>query len=187
RKEQDLLKSRNPVITVADPVIRFNQLITLPLVDMVEHGRAREAWREARPTLHSKLLGPPFEGPTRPRARSLAPHAAGLRAGVVGTTQVPDPQARTTHEVDVLTLAAGERPQSAHARIALIGEAEATIQPRGLPDVRRLEHIRDLLTGLGHRTEHTALASFSLHGFHSDVHQAAARRKDLLLIELPPV
>jgi len=98
---------------------------------------------------------------------------------------VPDPQAKTTHEVDVLALATGERPQSAHARIALIGEAKATIQPRGRHDVQRLEHIRDLLTGLGHHTEHTALALFSLHGFHSDVQQAAARRKDLLLIDLP--
>jgi uncharacterized protein len=185
RKEQDLLKSRNPVITVADPVIRFNQLITLPLVDMVEHGRAREAWRESRPTFHSKILGPHFEGLARQWARSFAPDEAGLRAGVAGTTQVPDPQARTTHEVDVLALATGERPQSAHARIALLGEAKATIQPRGRHDIERLEHIRDLLTGLGHRTEHTALALFSLHGFHSDVHQAAARRKDLLLIDLP--
>jgi uncharacterized protein len=125
RKEQDLLKSRNPVITVADPVIRFNQLITLPLVDMIEHRRARQAWRESRPTFHSKILGPHFEGLARQWTRSFAPDEAGLRAGVAGTTQVPDPQARTTHEVDVLALAPGERPQSAHARIALIGEAKA--------------------------------------------------------------
>src|SRR5262249_45307577 len=71
RKEQDLLKSRNPVITVADPVIRFNQLITLPLVDMVEHGRAREAWRGTRPTLPPKILGPPLEGLRRHRGASL--------------------------------------------------------------------------------------------------------------------
>ena len=160
----------------------------LYLTAVQEEGRrAREAWRESRPTFHSKILGPHFEGLARQWARSFAPDEAGLRAGVAGTTQVPDPQARTTHEVDVLALATGERPQSAHARIALIGEAEATIQPRGLPDVQRLEHIRDLLTGLGYRTEHTALALFSLHGFHSDVHQAATRRKDLLLIDLPAV
>lgn len=184
RKEQDLLKARNPVITVADPVIRFNQLITLPLVDMVEHGRAEQAWQESRPTFHSKILGPHFEEMARWWTRAFAPGETAVRVGAVGATEVPDPAGRTKHEVDVLALAPGERPQSAHARIALVGEAKATIQPRGLRDVERLEHIRDLLAGLGHRTEHATLALYSLHGFHRDVQTAAARRPDLLLVDL---
>ncbi|WP_455351896.1 AAA family ATPase [Streptomyces sp. SYSU K217416] len=184
RKEQDLLKARNPVITVADPVIRFNQLITLPLVDMVEHGRAQQAWQESRPTFHSKILGPHFEELARRWTRAFAPDETTLRVGAVGSTDVPDPSAKTKHEVDVLALAPGERPQSAHARIALIGEAKATIQPRGLRDVERLERIRDLLTGLGHNTEDAALALYSLHGFHPDVQHAAAQRRDLLLVDL---
>lgn len=184
RKEQDLLKARNPVITVADPVIRFNQLVTLPLVDMVEHGRAAQAWQESRPTFHSKILGPHFEELARHWTRAFAPDETALRIGAVGSTEVPDPAGRTKHEVDVLVLAPGERPQSAHARISLIGEAKATLQPRGLHDVERLEHIRTRLTDLGHHTADAALALYSLHGFHSDVHQAAARRHDLLLIDL---
>ncbi len=184
RKEQDLLKARNPVITVADPVIRFNQLITLPLVDMVEHGRAQQAWQESRPTFHSKILGPHFEELARRWTRAFAPDETTLRVGAVGSADVPDPSAKTKHEVDVLALAPGERPQSAHARIALIGEAKATIQPRGLQDVERLERIRDLLTGLGHNTEDAALALYSLHGFHPDVQHAAAQRRDLLLVDL---
>ncbi|GIH72125.1 AAA family ATPase [Sphaerimonospora thailandensis] len=183
-KAQDLLKARNPVITVADPVIRFNQLITLPLVDMVEHGRARQAWQESRPTFHSRILGPHFEDLVRRWARAFAPDETALRIGVVGSTEVPDPAAKTKHEVDVLALAPGERPQSAHARITLIGEAKATIQPRGVRDVGRLEHIRDLLAGLGHHTEDASLVLCSLHGFHPDVQQAAARRRDLLLVDL---
>ncbi len=110
RREQDLLKTRSPVITVADPVIRFNQLITLPLVDMVEHGRARQAWQESRPTFHSKILGPHFEELARRWTRAFAPDETTIRAGVVGSTEVPDPSAKTKHEVDVLALAPGERP-----------------------------------------------------------------------------
>jgi hypothetical protein len=97
---------------------------------------------------------------------------------------VPDRAGRTKHEVDVLALAPGERPQSSHSRIALIGEAKATIQPRGLQDVERLEHIRALLADLGHHTEEAALALYSLHGFRPDVQQAAADRRDLLLVDL---
>jgi hypothetical protein len=78
--------------------------------------------------------------------------------GTVGSTEVPDPAGRTKHEVDILVLAPVERPQSAPARIALIGEAKATIQPRGMHDVERLEHIRTRLTELGHHTTDATLA-----------------------------
>ena len=184
RREQDLLKARNPVITVADPVIRFNQLITLPLVDMVEHGRAAGAWQESRPTFHSKILGPHVEELARYWTRAFASGETALRIGAVGSTDVPDPAAKTKHEVDVLALAPGERPRSGRTRITLVGEAKATVQPRGLRDVERLEHIRNLLSGLGHETGDASLVLYSLHGFHPDVQQAAARRRDLLLVDL---
>ncbi len=88
-------RTAHPVITVADPVIRFNQLITLPLVDLVEHGRARLAWQQSRPTFHSKILGPHFEELARQWTRSFAPDETALRAGAVGSTEVPDPAAKT--------------------------------------------------------------------------------------------
>jgi hypothetical protein len=40
------------------------------------------------------------------------------------------------------------------------------------------------MADLGHHTKDAALALYSLHGFHPDVLQAAARRSDLLLIDL---
>jgi AAA+ ATPase superfamily predicted ATPase len=184
RKEQDLLKARNPVITVADPVIRFNQLITLPLVDLVEHGRGQQAWYDSRQTFHSKILGPHFEETAREWTRSFAFDEAPVRFGAVGSAEIADPAARTKHEVDVLALAPGERPQSSHAAIALVGEAKTTVQPRGMRDVERLERIRDLLADQGHRSHDAVLALYSLHGFHPDVLQAAARRPDLLLIDI---
>jgi DNA-binding transcriptional ArsR family regulator len=184
RREQDILKTRNPVITVADPVIRFNQLVTLPMVDLIEHDRAQIAWHDSRPTYQSKILGPHFEQIAREWTRAFSYDEAPVRVGAVGSTEVADPAARTKHEVDVVGLAPGQRPRSAHAQIALLGEAKATQQPPGLRDVERLERIRDLLADLGHHSHDAALALFSLAGFHSDVVEAASHRSDLLLIDI---
>jgi hypothetical protein len=64
------------------------------------------------------------------------------------------------------------------------GEAKATVSPRGLADVERLEHIRALLAEQGHRTQDAVLALFSLHGFDRNLLAAAEQRSDLLLVEL---
>lgn len=143
----------HPVITLADPVIRFNQLITLPQAASVEQGFAEQIWQASAPTFHSKILGPHFEDLARDWTRRFA-HTVlpdGL-PGPVGTTEVADPAARTKHEVDVMALALGERPQSPRARIALLGEAKATAAPRGTGDLERLEHIRALLAEQGYDT-----------------------------------
>ncbi len=186
QREQDILRPRHPVITLADPVIRFNQLITLPQAAAVEQGFAEQAWQAATTTFNSKILGPHFEDLvrtfTRRYAHTLLP---GGLPGPVGTTEVADPAARTKHEVDVLALALGERPQAPRARIALIGEAKATAARRGTGDLQRLEHIRGLLTGQGYDTTGATLALFSLHGFYPDLVELAARRDDLLLVDLP--
>ncbi|MEV0035113.1 ATP-binding protein [Streptomyces sp. NPDC050804] len=186
RREQDILRTRHPVITLADPVIRFNQLITLPQAAAVEQGFAEEVWRQAAPTFNSKILGPHFEDLardfTRRYAHTLLP--AGL-PGPLGTTEVADQAARTKHEVDVIALAAGERPQAPRAKIALLGEAKATAARRGTGDLDRLEHIRELLTDQGYDTTGTILALYSLHGFYPDLIELAARRHDVLLVDLP--
>jgi uncharacterized protein len=186
QREQDVLRARHPAITLTDPIIRFNQLITLPQAATVEQGFAEQAWRVSTPTFNSKIVGPHFEdlarGWTRQFARAVLPD--GL-PGPIGTTEVADPAARTKHEVDVLALALGERPQAPHARIALLGEAKATAARRGTGDLERLEHIRGLLAAQGYDTADTVLALYSLHGFYPDLAKLAALRRDLLLVDLP--
>jgi AAA+ ATPase superfamily predicted ATPase len=184
RKEQDLLRPRHPAITVADPVIRFNQLITLPLADMVEHGRADQAWRDSRPTFQSKILGPHFEEIARQWTRMFAATETALRLGVVGATEVSDPAAKTKHEVDVLALAPGQRPQTPRARIALVGEAKATIQPVGPGALERLDRVATLLAANGHDLAHAHLALFSLNGFQPTLRREAEQRRDVLLVDL---
>lgn len=61
RHDSDPLWERRSVITVADPVVRFHNLITVPHRDLVETGRGAEAWQRAQPTFVSRVLGPHFE------------------------------------------------------------------------------------------------------------------------------
>jgi hypothetical protein len=184
RKEQDLLRASHPVITVADPMIRFNQLITLPHVDVIESGRAESAWRLSGPTFHSKIFGPHFEQLAREWTRLFAHDETETPLGAVGIAEVADPAGRIKHEVDVLALAPGERPRSPGSKIALIGEAKATARPRGVGDLERLERVRALLADHGHHTAGATLACYSLNGFYPDLLAAAARRQDVLLVDL---
>ena len=151
----------------------------------MEQGFSEQVWKASTPTFNSKILGPHFETLARiwtlQHAHAILPE--GL-PGPVGTTEIPDPAARTKHEVDVIALAFGERPQSPRARIALLGEAKATPARRGMGDIQRLERIRDLLTEQGYDTNGVTLALFSLYGFHADVVELARERRDLLLVGL---
>jgi DNA-binding transcriptional ArsR family regulator len=186
QRDADILRTRHPVITLTDPVIRFNQLITLPAAPQIEAGQAATAWANARHTFQSNILGPHFEQLARDwtlrHGPELLPDVLG---GPLGTTEVPDPAAHTKHEVDILALRPGERPHSPRASIALLGEAKATVSRRGVKDLERLDHIRGLLTQQGHDASRAVLALFSLHGFHPDLPRLARRRGDVLLIDLP--
>ena len=184
-RSEDLLRPRKPTLTLIDPIVRFNQLIALPYAQLIDDGHAAEAWLAGLPTFHSKILGPHFEELTRVWTRRFARNEIpDLPVGPVGSAEVSDARTRTKHEIDVLALAPGERPQSPRSRIAVIGEAKATISPRGLADVERLEHIRTLLAEQGYQTQDAKLALFSLHGFDRNLTAAAAQRTDLVLVGL---
>lgn len=184
-KEADVLRGRNTSIKLADPVIRFNQLIAVPRADLIDRGRADQAWRASAATFQSKILGPHFEDLARQwtghYAHELLP---GLELGAIGTTVVSDPRAKTAHEVDVVALDLDSRPQQPGARIHLLGEAKATIERRSPHDLARLEHIRSLLASQGYNTEGTVLALFSLNGFFPDLVRTAGQRKDVALVDL---
>jgi hypothetical protein len=186
RREQDLLKARHPAIRVADPVIRFNQLITLPLADLIERRRGRQVWATSRATYQSKILGPHFEETSREWTRSFAPDETGVTLGTVGTCEITDSAAREKYAVDVVARAPGQQPRHAGSTVTLIGEAKATVHPRGLADLERLQRIRDVLAAQGHgQPESITLALFSLHGFHPDLLKTASRRQDVWLVDVP--
>jgi AAA+ ATPase superfamily predicted ATPase len=183
RHDNDPLTARRPVITIADPIIRFHNLITVAQTGLVEAGRATQAWEEARNTFAARILGPHFEFCARDWLRR---HAADeIRAGstTVASAAVNDRTGRAKHEIDVLGL---DRTAN-RATIALIGEAKATLARRTVADLDRLDHIRTLLAEQGHDTSGARIALFATEGFHADVIDTARQRGDVLLADLDTV
>lgn len=68
RHEQDLLLQRRPVITVADPVVRFHNLVVKPNLLDFEMRNTEHARERSRATFSSKIEG------TRSSASSHAVH-----------------------------------------------------------------------------------------------------------------
>ncbi|MPZ87405.1 MAG: hypothetical protein GEU81_04890 [Nitriliruptorales bacterium] len=89
------------------------------------------------------------------------------------------------HEVDVLAL--GTRAGSAGRQALLLGAAKAGVQPRDLRDLRRLEHIRVLLSAHERLGAASAkLGLFARGGFAGDLLAEASGRDDVVLVDLNP-
>ncbi|MEV4110576.1 ATP-binding protein [Nonomuraea sp. NPDC049695] len=178
-KVHDLLRSGKPTYSVCDPVIRFDRLITAPHLGLLELGRAKQVWRAAAPTFRSNILGPHFEELARDWVHRFAPDELGrpMSFGTVGFGSVQDNVGRAKHDIDVIA--------TENNRVHLIGEAKATLARRGLPDLERLDAIRDVLTRTGHETAGMITAIFSTTGFTQDLIGAAAARADVILVDLP--
>jgi uncharacterized protein len=171
--DEDVLLNRKPVISIADPVIRFHHTITLPRLQIFQRrGRAAEGWAQAKPTYASQILGPHFESLARDWTITSFTTRAGIPVGWTGTTSVPCRQHGASHQLDVVSLRPGDMPRTSAARVALIGEAKSTNRPRNGTDLRRLAHIRDLL---GPRAEDARQALFSRTGFDDDLREPEAR------------
>ncbi|MGI5283884.1 AAA family ATPase [Nonomuraea polychroma] len=178
-RAQDLIRSRKPTLSVCDPIIRFDRLITAPHLGQLELGRAEQVWRAAAPTFRSNILGPHLEELARDWVHRFAPDELGrpLGFGTVGFGSVQDNAGRAKHDIDVIA--------TENTRVHLIGEAKATLARRGLPDLERLDGIRDLLSREGHDTTDLIIALFSVTGFTPDLARTAASRADVVLVDLP--
>ncbi|MQA97819.1 MAG: ATPase [Streptosporangiales bacterium] len=182
--DEDLLVARKPVVSIADPVMRFHHAITRPRLQLFQRpARAAQAWEEAKPIFSSQILGPHFESLAREWTITSMETRTGLPIGWTGTTSVPCREHGISHQLDVASLKPGDMPRTASARIVLIGEAKCTNRQRDVSDLDRLAHIRELL---GERAEGAALALFSRTGFRADL-RTAAGRGDAILIGLEDV
>jgi uncharacterized protein len=181
-RRQDLLLDRRPVITVTDPLVRFHQLVIEPYQADLEAGRALRVLAEAEHTVDSKILGPHFEALAGEWVARYAYDEAGLAVGPVGSTVIACKEHRKTHEIDILALARGGSPRIPKTPIAFIGEAKHRDRRPGLAELRRLEHIRELLTAAGHDAGEAVLGLFSAAGFTEDLAAEAARGNGKLLL-----
>jgi hypothetical protein len=105
--------------------------------------------------------------------------------GPVGQTVVACREHKVGHEIDVLALARGARPRTPGAPVAFIGEAKHRDRRPGLAELRRLQHLRELLTAAGHDASDAVLGLFSATGFTEDLGaEAVGSHKKILLVPL---
>lgn len=181
-RRHDLLLDRRPVVMVADPMVRFHQLVIEPYLADLEAGRARQVWAEAAHTVESKIYGPHFEALAAEWVARDAAAEAGLTVGPVGQTVVACREHKTGHEIDVLALARGTRPRAPGASVAFIGEAKHRGRRPGLAELRSLQHRRELLTAAGHDAPGAVLGLFSATGFTGELQAEAASSPGKILL-----
>jgi hypothetical protein len=181
-RRHDLLLDRRPVVTVADPMVRFHQLVIEPYLADLEAGHAREVWAEAGHTVESKIFGPHFEALAGEWVTRYAAAEAGLVVGPVGQTVIACRAHKTSHEIDVLGLARGARPRTPGTPVAFIGEAKHRDRRPGLAELARLRHLRELLTAAGHDAAGATLGLFSASGFTEELTAEAAGGKGEVLL-----
>jgi uncharacterized protein len=184
-RRHDLLLDRRPVVTVADPMVRFHQLVIEPYLADLEAGRACQVWAEAQHTADSKIFGPHFETLAADWVARYAPREAGLTVGPVGQTVIACREHKVGHEIDILALVRGSRPRTPGTPVAFVGEAKHRDRRPGLAELRRLQHLRDLLTAAGHEASDAVLGLFSAASFTDDLTaEATASRGKILLVTL---
>lgn len=186
RSDDDLVHQRKPSLLLADPIVRFAQLVVTPRPAVFEDRRWQAGWRAAQPAFRSGVLGPHFEQLSREWIRRFAePDRLGREIGELGRTVVNDPAGRAQYEIDVAALAPGQRRLAPDAELVLLGEAKSSATPRGAGDLARLERVRALLVERRSAAPDAMLVLFGRAGFAPELTDAAARRGDLLLVDLP--
>lgn len=185
-RSEDMLKQRNPIYLVADPIVRFAHVVLRPHLAELEERKAALVWRASMPSFRSQILGPHLEELARSwTARFASKRTTGGAVGEVGSATLADPGGPASLEVDVVALAAGQRRQEAGAVVRLIGEAKASERPRSLADLALLDRARTLMAASGRAdTSKARLALFGRGGFAEPLRREAERRGDVELVDL---
>ncbi|MEZ0165818.1 ATP-binding protein [Kineococcus sp. LSe6-4] len=183
-RTDDVLTARRPSFFLADPIVRFTQVVVEPHRALLEEGDTTTAWAAAAPGYSAQVLGPHFEHLARTWTARYSADRWGTPVGEVGPAVLNDPAGRTRHEIDVLALARGHRRHDPNAPVIVLGEATSTRRPRTSADLDRLDALRGLLARSGRNVERTQLALFSRAGFEVNLVQASAHRADVHLIDL---
>lgn len=180
-RSEDALRAHRPTYTIAEPAIRWHQLVIAPNEAPLAIGAAERVWNAAAPTVASKIYGPHFE--TLARTWTLA-HASSDTLGGQPTSVRPATiacrQHRTGHEIDVV---ASQTEPFAGDRVLAIGEAKSTAKPVGNGELDRLEHLRSILPADKNGSE-ARLLLFSRTGFTRELRATATSRPHVELIDL---
>ncbi len=180
-RSEDALRGRRPVYRLAEPVIRFHQLVIRPREAVLAARGGLRVWRDVADTITSKVYGPHLEDLVREwvlahaGATTLGGIANQARSAVVACVEH-----RAGHEIDVVAIE--DLPGSAR-KVLAIGEAKATEKPVGDGELARLDHLRELLPPSTASTQ-VRLLLFSRSGFTKELTESAGHREDVELIDL---
>lgn len=175
-KGDDVIRQRRPIYRVADPIIRFHQVVRHPRTALFEDRRGAEAWVDSRPGFDSLVLGPHFEHLAREHVRRHGEALFGVPIVTVGTTVINDKDLRAAHQLDIVALGPGTGTRN--PVVEAIGEAKLRDIDR--PDLGRLDRIRTVLRG----AESARIVLASASGFSNELMNAVATRSDVHLVGL---
>jgi hypothetical protein len=151
---------------------------------MLEERDTHGAWRAAADAYSSQVLGPHLEHLARVWTARFSGDRWGAPLGQVGPAVVNDPKGRRQHEIDVVGIERGRRQHDQEARLVVLGEAKSTNRRRTTADLRRLEHLREILGASGRDAAGAHFALFSRTGFDDNLVDEASRRDDVHLVTL---
>lgn len=176
---EDAVRQRRTTFHIAEPILRFHQLVIAPHETQLLRHQAPSVWESLRDTVDSKIYGPHFEHLAREWCiEHASPDSIGGSPKTVAPTLVACREHGANHEVDVAVVAA---PGGRSARrVTAIGEAKWRTTPCDRGHLDRLAHIRDLLR----LADTTKLLLFSRNGFTRDLTRLAKTRDDVELVDL---
>jgi len=182
--EVDAFRSNRSNYRITEPLLTFYHAVMRPAWgDLERPGRAGHVWPRMRHTFESKVVGPHFESMCRQWLRWHADDEilGEIRPASVASGTVADPDARTTHELDLVVHG---RTEDGGRRLLAIGEAKWS-EPLGVGHLERLRHIKRLLVAKcepGADSARLLLCSGS--DFSETLQQAQASESDIALVDL---
>ncbi|MDI1459934.1 ATP-binding protein [Catellatospora sp. KI3] len=178
---EDALVARRPVYRIAEPLIRFHQLVTRPREAAIAALGGDRIWPGVRDTVAAKIHGPHFEELCRQWTLVYAADASrGGFANQVRSATISCREHQQGHELDVVALSENAFERD---RVTAIGEAKSGGGPVGVAELARLDHLRDLVPP-AKVTDPPRLVLFSRSGFTPNLLARAKTRPDLELIDI---
>lgn len=184
RRADDVLLRRRPSFFIADPIVRFGQVVVEPYRELLEEREVATVWTAIAPALSAQVLGPHFEAMAQTWTRRFAGDRWPEPVGEVGPAVVNDARGKAQYQLDVVALPRGTRRYAGSPKVVVLGEAKASARPRPRSDLDRLERIRSVLATRGVDVAAAQLALFGRAGFDKELRDAASRRSDVHLIGL---
>jgi uncharacterized protein len=179
-RSADIFRKGRSVYAIAEPLITFYEAVMRPRWAVLELGHASRVWPESRSTFLSQVVGPRFEQICRDWALT-ADGAFPEPPGEVGSGTITDARDRSQMQIDVVVMSPAEtnRPR----RVLSLGEVkwDRTMGPGHLD---RLARAREILVGQGVDAAAAVLACYSGGDFDPRLREEAARRADVLLVDL---